>query len=50
MREKNAAQLQLEREKAAASMQLKEEEFMAEARLKAMKVGAGITSNVEIPG
>ena len=50
MREKNAAQLQLEREKAAASLQLKEEEFMAEARLKAMKVGAGITSNVEIPG
>jgi hypothetical protein len=50
MREKNAAQLQLEREKAAASMQLKEEEFMAEARMKAMKVGAGITSNVEIPG
>jgi hypothetical protein len=50
MREKNAAQLQLEREKAAAQLQLKEEEFMAEARLKAMKVGAGITSNVEIPG
>jgi hypothetical protein len=50
MREKNAAQLQLEREKAAASMQLKEEEFMAEARMKAMKVGAGITSNIEIPG
>ena len=50
MREKNAAQLQLEREKAAANLQLKEEEFMAEARMKAMKVGAGITSNVEIPG
>jgi hypothetical protein len=50
MREKNAAQLQLEREKAAATMQLKEEEFMAEARMKAMKVGAGITSNIEIPG
>lgn len=50
MREKNAAQIQLEREKAAANLQLKEEEFMAEARLKAMKVGAGITSNVEIPG
>jgi len=50
MREKNAAQLQFEREKAAAMMQLKEEEFMAEARMKAMKVGAGITSNVEIPG
>lgn len=50
MREKNAAQIQLEREKAAAQLQLKEEEFMAEARLKAMKVGAGITSNVEIPG
>jgi len=50
MREKNAAQIQLEREKASANLQLKEEEFMAEARLKAMKVGAGITSNVEIPG
>ena len=50
MREKNAAQLQLEREKAAATLQLKEEEFMAEARMKAMKIGAGITSNVEIPG
>ena len=50
MREKNAAQIQLEREKAAAQLQLKEEEFMAEARLKAMKVSAGITSNVEIPG
>jgi hypothetical protein len=50
MREKNAAQIQFEREKAAAMMQLREEEFMAEARLKAMKVGAGITSNVEIPG
>jgi len=50
MREKNAAQLQLEREKAAADMQLKEQEFLAEAKMKAMKIGAGITSNVEIPG
>ena len=50
MREKNAAQLEFEREKAAAQMQLKEQEFLAEARMKAMKVGAGITSNVEIPG
>jgi hypothetical protein len=50
MREKEAAKLQFEREKAAAQMQLKQEEFMAEAQMKAMKVGAGITSNVEIPG
>ena len=50
MREKNAAQIQLEREKAAAQMALKQEEFVAEAQMKAMKVGAGITSNVEIPG
>jgi hypothetical protein len=50
LRDKNIAQIQLEREKAEAMRQLKEEEFMAEARLKAMKVGAGITSNVEIPG
>lgn len=50
MREKETAKLQFEREKAAAQMQLKEQEFLAEARMKAMKVGAGITSNVEIPG
>ena len=50
MREKNAAQIQLEREKAAAQLALKQEEFLAEAQMKAMKVGAGITSNVEIPG
>jgi hypothetical protein len=50
MREKEAARLQFEREKAAAEMALKQEEFMAEAQMKAMKVGAGITSNVEIPG
>lgn len=50
MREKEAAKLQFEREKAAAEMALKQEEFMAEAQMKAMKVGAGITANVEIPG
>ena len=50
MREKNAAQIELERQKAAAQMALKQEEFLAEAKMKAMKVGAGITSNVEIPG
>jgi hypothetical protein len=50
MREKEAAKLQFEREKAAAQMALKQEEFLAEAKMKAMKVGAGITSNVEIPG
>lgn len=50
MREKEAAKLQFEREKAAAEMALKQEEFLAEAKMKAMKVGAGITSNVEIPG
>jgi predicted DNA-binding protein (UPF0251 family) len=50
MREKAAAQLQFEREKSQAQMALKQEEFMAEAQMKAMKVGAGITSNVEIPG
>jgi len=49
MREKNAAQLQLEREKAIANMKLKQDEFLAEAQMKAMEVGAGITSNVEIP-
>lgn len=50
MREKEAAKLQFEREKSKAEMALKQEEFMAEAQMKAMKVGAGITSNVEIPG
>jgi hypothetical protein len=50
MREKEAAKLQFEREKAKAEMALKQEEFLAEAQMKAMKVGAGITSNVEIPG
>ena len=50
MREKEAAKLQFEREKSQAEMALKQEEFMAEAQMKAMKVGAGITSNVEIPG
>jgi hypothetical protein len=29
---------------------MKEQEFQAEAQLKALKIGAGITSNVEIPG
>jgi hypothetical protein len=50
MREKEAAKLQFEREKSAAELQLKQEEFLAEAQMKAMKVGAGITSNIEIPG
>ena len=50
MREKEAAKIQLEREKAAAEMQRKEQEFLAEAKMKAMKIGAGITSNVEIAG
>jgi hypothetical protein len=50
MREKEAARLQFEREKSAAELQLKQEEFLAEAQMKAMKVGAGITSNIEIPG
>ena len=50
MREKEAAKLQLEREKSAAELMRKQEEFEAEARLKAAKIGAGITSNVEIAG
>jgi len=50
MREKEMAKLQLEQEKFKAHMALKQEEFQAEAKLKAMKVGAGITSNIEIPG
>jgi phosphoribosylamine--glycine ligase len=36
--------------KAAAQLELKKAEFEVEAQLKAAKVGAGIASNVEIPG
>lgn len=50
MREKESAKLQLEREKQQAYFALKQQEFEAEAQLKAMKIGAGITSNVEIKG
>ena len=50
MREKEMAKLQLEREKQQAYFALKQQEFEAEAQLKAMKIGAGITSNVEIRG
>ena len=50
MREKEMAKLQLEREKQQAYFALKQQEFEAEAQLKAMKIGAGITSNVEIKG
>ena len=50
MREKEAAKLQLEREKQQAYFAMKQQEFEVEAQLKAMKVGAGITSNVEIKG
>jgi hypothetical protein len=50
MREKELAKLQLEREKQQAYFALKQQEFEAEAQLKAMKIGAGITSNVEIRG
>ena len=50
MREKEGAKLQLEREKQQAYFALKQQEFEAEAQLKAMKIGAGITSNVEIRG
>lgn len=49
-REKAAAEIQLAREKAAAEMELKRQEFEAEVQLKAAKLGAGISSNVEIPG
>jgi hypothetical protein len=49
-REKAGAEIQLEREKAAAQLELKKAEFEVEAQLKAAKVGAGIASNVEIPG
>jgi len=50
MRQKEAAKLQLEREKQQAYFAMKQQEFEAEAQLKAMKIGAGITSNVEIKG
>ena len=50
LREKESAKLQLEREKQQAYFALKQQEFEAEAQLKAMKIGAGITSNVEIRG
>ncbi len=50
MREKEIAKLQLEREKQQAYFAMKQQEFEAEAQLKAMKIGAGITSNVEIRG
>ena len=50
MREKELAKLQLEREKQQAYFAMKQQEFEVEAQLKAMKVGAGITSNVEIKG
>ena len=50
MREKEAAKLMLEREKQQAYFAMKQQEFEAEAQLKAMKIGAGITSNVEIRG
>lgn len=50
MREKELAKLQLEREKQQAYFAMKQQEFEAEAQLKAMKIGAGITSNVEIKG
>lgn len=49
-REKAAAEIQLAREKAAAQLELKKAEFEVEAQLKAAKVGAGIASNLEIPG
>jgi hypothetical protein len=50
MREKEASKLQLEREKMNMHFIMKQQEFEAEAQLKAMKVGAGISSNIEIPG
>ena len=49
-REKAAAQIQLEREKAAAELVRRKQEFEAEVQLKAAKVGAGIATNVQIPG
>jgi hypothetical protein len=42
--------LQLEREKQQAYFALKQQEFEAEAQLKAMKLGAGISPNLEIRG
>jgi len=50
LREKEAAKLQLERDKQQTYFAMKQQEFEAEAQLKAMKIGAGITSNVEIKG
>jgi len=50
LREKEASKLQVEREKLNMHFTLKQQEFEAEAQLKAMKVGVGITSNIEIPG
>jgi hypothetical protein len=50
MRDKEASKLQVERERINMHFALKQQEFEAEAQLKAMKVGAGITSNIEIPG
>jgi len=44
------ADMQLQRDKFEAEMMFRKQEFEAEAQLKAMKVGAGITSNIEIPG
>jgi len=49
-REKAMADMQLQRDKFQAEMMFRKQEFEAEAQLKAMKVGAGITSNIEIPG
>jgi len=49
-RMKAQADIQLAREKAAAELELKRVELAAEAQLKAAKVGAGISSNIEIPG
>jgi len=50
MREKEGSKLQLEREKQQAYFALKQQEFEAEAQLKAMKLGAGISPNLEIRG
>ena len=48
-REEMMFELQLEKEKSEADLARKERELIAEANIKAAKVGAGITSNVEIP-
>ena len=48
-REKAEAQMALKREELTAELAMKQEEFQAEAALKAAKIGAGITSNVNIP-